>query len=102
MNQRKMYAQLNEDNICVGIIECTHYLKGYIRIYNPSSVLYKQYQDGAWIDVGYTPPTEKSVDQKLDELVEQHMEIKEAIADLSVEVYKDHTPPAPEDDKAVM
>jgi hypothetical protein len=89
MQSKKMYAQLNEDNICIGVIECTHVLKGYIRIFNPDNVLYKQYQDGQWIDVGYTPPAQKSIDQRLDELVEQHWEIKEAIADLSTEVYKD-------------
>ena len=76
------YAQLNEENICIGISQ----LSGKIASENmielasyDTSILGKKYVDGKWEDV--EQPIPQTEPTQLDKLEENQLALMEAVAD---------------------
>ena len=76
------YAQLNEENICIGISQ----LSGKVAAENmielasyDTSILGKKYVDGKWEDV--EQPTPQTEPTQLDKLEENQLALMEAVAD---------------------
>lgn len=76
------YAQLNEENICLGISQ----LSGKIAAENmielasyDTGILGKKYVDGEWIDV--EQPTPQTEPTQLDKIQENQLTLMEAVAE---------------------
>ena len=76
------YAQLNEENICIGISQ----LSGKVAAENmielasyDTGVLGKKYVDGKWKDV--EQPTPQTEPTQLDKIQENQLALMEAVAD---------------------